>query len=79
MVELFATPIETFWNDLRDRHKLEPFESFEAYKEAVEERLNDALTYGELDKDEDSEAIKQELFAKWDTLNAPEDVGPGEE
>ena len=79
MAEFFASPENKFFEDLKVMHKEEPFPSVEAYTEAIEERLNDAITYGELDEDDDLIQLKDVLVARWNELSAEETDTESEE
>jgi hypothetical protein len=65
MTENLSFDFNTAYNEIKERAEAEGVASKAGYDSIVEDYINEILGYGELDKDEDLEAIIEELKAMW--------------
>ena len=65
MVEYLAFDINSAYQEIKERAEAAPVTTKEAWDEMVEDYINEKLGVGELDKDEDTEGMIENLKSMW--------------
>ena len=65
MTEFLSFDLNQAYNEIKERAEAEPVTEKEAWDSMVEEFINEKLEVGELDRDEDSQAMIEQLKVMW--------------
>ncbi len=65
MTEFLSFNLKDAYNEIKERAEAEPVTDKEAWDGLVEEYINEKLGVGELDKDEDSQSMIEQLKSMW--------------
>ncbi|MCX6744160.1 MAG: hypothetical protein NTX82_01400 [Candidatus Parcubacteria bacterium] len=65
MTQFLDFNLSQAYNEIKENAEAEPVTSKEAWNDMVEVYINDKIDSGELDKDEDYEAMIEELKSMW--------------
>ncbi len=65
MTEYLSFDLQQAYNEIKERAEAEPITGKEAWDSLVEEYINEKLDVGELDRDEDSQGMIEDLKSKW--------------
>lgn len=65
MVEYLAFDLNSAYQEIKERAEAAPVTNKEAWDEMVEDYINEKLGVGELDKDENTEGMIEDLKNMW--------------
>jgi len=65
MTEYLSFDLQQAYNEIKERAEAEPITNKEAWDSLVEEYINEKLDVGELDRDEDSQGMIEDLKSMW--------------
>lgn len=65
MTEFLSFDLQQAYNEIKERAEAAGITDKEAWDSMVEDYINERLGVGELDKDEDTNAMIEDLKAKW--------------
>ena len=65
MTEYLSFDLQQAYSEIKERAEAEPITDKEAWDSLVEEYINEKLDVGELDRDEDSQGMIEDLKSMW--------------
>jgi hypothetical protein len=65
MTEYLSFDLQQAYNEIKERAEAEPITDKEAWDSLVEEYINEKLDVGELNRDEDSQGMIEDLKSMW--------------
>lgn len=73
-----GTSEEEIFEELNIRHELEPIGSYDEYAEAIDEIIEEKISFGELHADDDIEGLKDKLLRRYDDFKLINSTGEDE-
>jgi len=65
MTEYLSFDLQQAYSEIKERAEAEPITDKEAWDSLVEEYINEKIDVGELDRDEDSQGMIEDLKSMW--------------